>query len=399
MQKLKSNRIGKIAKNEKGSALIGVLTLAVVMAVASVSYLQVSASIAKNRIVQLHDIRAFQAAEAGMMLGVRWLAKSDNCEEAADLFAGYRIEDVVPGFSLDGVSVQVDIVRTSCCIRVEATANSASTIGYNKIIMQDVFPICGGIPFDTTAFDYAIVCGGDFDFRGCGSITSGAQLHANGEVDVNGSARANLDVSSSVKFLIGNRTLDGSVTAPAFDIHKKAVITGEITMASVDEVAIPDIDLYPWYEVALENGEVHNGFSSSSSCTPEGGVLWVNGDVQLSGGPGTTFTGMIIATGNVHISGQVNVVAPADGFAIASRDGDITITTSGTIDGLIYAKSGNYSQTANGNAQGQLIIKGNIRKGGSSDIVAFRKSIPTVPGGGDSVERIMGSWKESNVVP
>ena len=163
---------------------------------------------------------------------------------------------------------------------------------------------------------------------------------------------------------------------------------------------IPEIDLTPWYEEAYANGEVHEGFSISSSYTPNGGILWVNGDVHLSGGPGTTFNGQIIATGNVAISGQVNINAPEGGFAIACQDGDIQITTSGTIRGLVYCKTGDYKQTANGNLEGQIIVKGCIEKGGNSDVVVFGRCVPIIPGGGGIHGKLVaGTWQEANVAP
>jgi cytoskeletal protein CcmA (bactofilin family) len=133
------------------------------------------------------------------------------------------------------------------------------------------------------------------------------------------------------------------------------------------------------------------------SYTPDGGVLWVYGDVHISGG---TFNGMIIATGNVHISGGT-INAPEDGFAIASESGNIRIQTSGTISGLIYAKNGDYTQTANGRVEGQIIINGEISKGGNSDIVVYKKYMPVNPNGSGNNGGclVAGTWKEENITP
>jgi len=164
------------------------------------------------------------------------------------------------------------------------------------------------------------------------------------------------------------------------DPHKKANITDGTSQQSVPPVGIPDIDLTPYLAWAQQHGEVHNGgFSTSSSYTPAGGVLWVNGDVTISSH--AVINGSIIATGDIHVSGAVNIDPTTTSFAMASRDGDITNTSSGRLNGLIYAKTGNYSQTANGELWGQLIINGTIKKGGNSDIINFVRSVPTPPGG------------------
>jgi len=227
-------------------------------------------------------------------------------------------------------------------------------------------------------FNYAVLSGGTFNFRGCGTV-SGSKMHSNSAIDIRGNAGSNLDISSSVEISTGKVTINGSLTAPVVDPHKKANITGGYTETSVPPVTIPDIDLTPYLAWAQQHGEVHNGFSTSSSYTPDGGVLWVNGDVSISSH--AVINGSIIATGNIHVSGHVQIIPTTTVFGMASRNGDITNTSSSRINGLVYAKTGNYSQTANGELYGQLIVNGTIRKGGNSDIINFVRSVPTPPGG------------------
>ena len=309
--------------------------------------------------ISYHNDSAFFAAESGLLMGAAWLTEESAWASFNPLVEGAVREDVIPNLVVNDFNVQVDMMKIDSGVRIRSTAISYSKLGYNKLLCQDAEPD-GAAPFDTTAFDYAIICDGTFDFKGCGSISaqpgSNAYMHSNSDLDIGGNASANLDITSSTRISLGNRTVDGTLTAPELDLHQNATVTGGTTEGAVDEIPIPDIDLTPWYEEAYANGEVHDGFSISSSYTPNGGILWVNGDVHLSGGPGTTFNGQIIATGNVTISGQVNINAPNDGFAIACRDGDVTITTSGTIRGLVYCKTGDYKQTANGHLEVQIIV-------------------------------------------
>lgn len=250
-------------------------------------------------------------------------------------------------------------------------------------------------------FNKAVLSGGTFDFGGSGSITGSngvAQLHSNSAINIKGSADANLDISSSVKISTGNVTVDGSLTAPKVDPHKKAVITDGYTEASVPPVEIPDIDLTPYFNWAKKHGQLYATGDTLPS-DPSGGVIWVNGDVHLSSK--ATINGSIIATGNIHISGgkDVDISSTTTAIALASRDGDITITTSGTLKGLVYAKTGNYSQTANGTLIGQLIVNGTIKKGGNSDIIIYSRSVPTPPGGPGSSNPttawpVVAAWQE-----
>ncbi len=236
-------------------------------------------------------------------------------------------------------------------------------------------------------FNYAILSGGTFDFGGVGAVTSTggvARLHSNSPIDIRGSANTEVSISSHTTISIGNnKTIQGDVTTPDPDWNpNKVTITGAATKQSVPPVEVPDIDLTPYFNWAQQHGEVHNGFSTSSSYTPAGGVLWVNGDVTISSH--AVINGSIIATGNITINGAVDINSTTTTFAVASRNGNIKNTSSGTLTGLVYAKTGDYSQTANGTLIGQLIVNGTIKKGGNSDIVIYKRSVPTPPGGAGS---------------
>jgi len=258
----------------------------------------------------------------------------------------------------------------------------------------------GGSGPTDVAYDYAILSGGTFRFNGCGDIsgTNGAALlHSNDSMNIRGNASANLGIQSSTEIAIGNNiTIDGDVTAPVLDYRpSKVTITGTASEQSVPLVDIPDIDLTPYYNWANDHGEVHNGFyRSGGTYNANGGVIWVNGNVQISSS--TVINGSIVATGNIQITGSADVNASEYGFALASRDGDIKYTSSGVTKGLIYAKMGDYEQTANGRIEGQLIVKGSVKKGGNSDVLVFTKTVPVAPGGGEDTGDIIGvtAWQK-----
>lgn len=249
------------------------------------------------------------------------------------------------------------------------------------------------------AFEYAILCGGDFDFSGCGAIASSSgnsTFHSNGDMSLRGATDALINLSSSTKISINNNvTVGGNVVAPNLSYKSgKVTIGGSATEAPVDIVEIPDIDLTPYYHWAVAHGEVHNGFSTTSSYTPDGGILWVNGDVHITGH--AVISGSIIATGSITISGQADVEAAGTGFSLAARDGDINITSGGTITGLIYANTGGLKYTANGTINGQIIVNGDIKKAGNSDIMsAFTQIIPSPPGGTVTTDYIaVTAWQK-----
>lgn len=267
---------------------------------------------------------------------------------------------------------------------VNSSGKCGSATREAEVLVEDIYAGSGGT--DATdyssmeGFNYAILSGGQFDFKGCGYVTAPtAKMHSNSAIIINGSAQTEIDVSSTTSIKVGNNTVEGSIEAPSLNIHKKAKIVGGATKAAVPPVSIPDIDLTPYFNWAKSHGEVYvGGFSTSSSYTPNGGVMYVIGDVQISSH--AVINGSIIATGDIHVSGAVKINPNTSVFAMATESGDISNTSSGTIKGLVYSKKGDYKQTANGRLEGQIIVGGDVQKGGNSDIILYTQSIPTPPG-------------------
>lgn len=275
----------------------------------------------------------------------------------------------------------VDITNNVALIRSLGVCNDATV----ETILDIKNYGDSGSSWDMTAFDYAMICGGTLDFSGCGSISSTngqVLMHSNNDMNIKGDAQTDISIESSTKIKISNNvTIDGDVAAPDLDYNpSKVTITGTAAVHSVPMVPIPDIDLTPYYNHASDNGEVHNGFSlSGGTYTPNGGILWVNGNVWISSS--AVINGTIIATGDINFGGQASLAASDCGFALVSRDGDVKNTSTGTVEGLIYVKTGDYEHTANGNVEGQIIVNGDIKKAGNSDVLVFDQTIPTPPGG------------------
>jgi hypothetical protein len=65
---------------------------------------------------------------------------------------------------------------------------------------------------------------------------------------------------------------------------------------------------------------------------------------------------------------------------------------------LVYSKKGDYKQTANGRLEGQIIVGGNVQKGGNSDVILFAQSIPTPPGIGSTMPTkslpLISAWQK-----
>jgi hypothetical protein len=402
-------------ETQNGYALI-VVMFAIAAITSFLAMLTFSASQQAFTVRRLSDnIKAKALAESGCeyayaVLSANWEARNDpntfaSIDAQSQSYMGSAANMNSPSFASTETSsggayqISVQPIGTTAALVTTSgrfgDATSEAMVG----IMNYGGNSDDGAILDPIPFEYAILCGGNLLFRGCGTISSAdgsdIKMHSNNEMNVAGDAKANITLSASTKVMLKKVHVGGSIIAPQFELHKQATWDGSKIQKKVPRIAIPDIDLTPYYNWAKTNGEVKNGsFSITSDYTPKGGILWVNGDFSISSH--ATLHGSVISTTNVKLSGQANISPTTCAFGVVSRNGSIDNTSSGTIKGLIYAKSGNYKQTANGRVEGQLIIAGEIQKGGNSDIIVFKKSVPLDPsstGGPQAIDLIgIAAW-------
>ncbi|HSR87714.1 MAG TPA: hypothetical protein VLL07_02075, partial [Pontiella sp.] len=267
---------------------------------------------------------------------------------------------------------------------VNSTGKCGNAVREAEVVVEDIYAGSGGTEApdysSMEGFNYAILSGGQFNFQGSGYVSGSQKMHSNSAIEINGSAQTEINISSTTSIKVGNNTIEGSITAPSMKVHPHADITGGSSLATVPPVSIPDIDLTPYFNWANDHGEVYVGdFSTSSSYSPNGGIMYVIGDVEISSH--AVISGSIIATGNIKITGGAQIQPTTSVFAMATESGNLENTSTGSLEGLVYSKKGNYKQTANGFVKGQIIVGGDVQKGGNSDILIYSQSIPTPPGG------------------
>lgn len=400
MQKLKKSGMFQTLRANKGSALVGTIAFSIILFIASLGYLKVLASTRDSELESLRDDNAFIAAESGLLLGTRW-------QQLQAWPAEYQfgsVNTVYSGLPLNGMTVEVkDSIDINGRVFLISTAKSVPKLRYVKKIVWEV----RSHPFDTNAFNYAMISGDTFSIRGntlitqLDGITPGA-IHSNAAIDINGSASLGdsthiIDVTSSISISTGNNNEYINVKAPSLSLFNSgSMVFGTQTKAAVPTVPIPDIDLSPWFTEASANGAVVTGNINNPLPPASGTILWVNGDVTLNHG---NFNFQIIATGSITLLNTAKVIAPAGGFALASQNGDISINPSQGADvtGLIYVKTGNYNQQANGTVHAQVIANGTISKGGVSTVnMSIGSYIPIAPGR-SQISIKPGTWLEASI--
>lgn len=337
-------------------------------------------------------VKALAIAEAGLnraysILATNWAAR-DNPEMFPDTQYGDGSYSVTIRSITDKL---VLIISTGICGR--ATVD----------VLADIKNYGSGSQWteETDPFNYSILAGGGgMDWQGNGDITlmGNAPVHSNGKLFVNGNGNIIGNVSSSVEIrTVGSAQLRGNADAPSFSGKSPGNVTGTATQRQVPPVQIPDIDLTPFYNTALQNGEVYSGnlhYSSSGTIRPNGGVMWVNGSLKVSGQ--YNIEGCIIATGDIEITGNGDAEKIAKLPLLVSRDGNIKISGSGRYHGLIYAKTGDFTKTGNGDVIGTIICGDKFTKGGGWSLMSYEDVTPTDPSGGALWKDIVGvsAWQK-----
>lgn len=217
-------------------------------------------------------------------------------------------------------------------------------------------------PNQFQGMQHAMFSNGDIDISGTGSVTRGTgqgDVHANQDSDMSG----NTAISGSIA-AVGNASVKGA-----------ASVDGQI-VSGARPIAFPQLDLDHFYQIAQANNQIHNGnLKLNSSRTPAGGVLWVNGEVDLGGGGAknaATFTGVLIATGDIKQASHYIHKQDRDKPALISRDGNIHLSgQTQSLEGFVYAKSGRIDITGGSEIHGALVAWGDIKVAGNWGVINY----------------------------
>jgi hypothetical protein len=374
--------------NNRGSTLIAVLALAIILNLALISISFSTKDTLKKTNTKRVKTAALAIAEAGK-------------EHAISLFRSGSITPVAGRTQsiLDNISFGGGFY--SAWYRANATADTiyvptSAVYGAVRCSIEVKCAITGcPIPTDS-AYNYGLVAGGMITWSGSGNCNTGtARIHCNGQFTAAGSSDFTCQTLSSSTgiSMAGAGNIFGNAKTPSFLRSGVGRVTGTTTLGPVATVSIPSIDLTPYYNQALANGQVFGikSMVGSADVTIPGGVMWVNGPFSYSGSG--NITGCIIATQGITISGSGNITAVNGYPAIVSRDGDIGMSTSGDVTGLIYARVGSIVKSGSGDVTGSIICGGSFSKSGTWNTLTYVNSAPKPPNCTAS-QIIELSWRE-----
>lgn len=381
-----------------GSALVTVMGVIILIALAGAGMV----TLGRQQIFSARRLRDYAKAQIIAESG----ANAAYCLLKTN-FAARNDPNNFPLTAFGDGTYDVNVVPISSNL---AAITSTGLCGLARAVVRvDIknFPLPGPTnqpPQAQGAFGYAVVSGDTMTWNGNGTMTiNGAGIHSNSRYKMTGCeviTGQNCNVSSCVQiWSTGTTEIHGNAQAPAWKGTSPAnIIGGTPTTKAVPLVSIPDVDLTPYYQAALANGQVYSGdvhLTGSTDLVVPGGIMWVNGNLRLN--RSGRMVGCFIATGDVIVTGSGDQEKVAGYPAFVSRDGKVDLSGNGDVHGLVYAKSGSIEKTGNGWVVGSMICAGTFDKGGGWDMLVYENSTPVPPGTPTSSSRdrvIITAWQD-----
>jgi len=248
----------------------------------------------------------------------------------------------------------------------------------------------------SSPYAYTLFVNGDITHNGVSDVK--ALVQCNGELVANGDVTWGDPIEASVVYSVringGNGYVDGTIRSPLFvgsgtdDENIKIKIVEVVPL-----VYFPVLYLDDYYNHALENGQVFPGGTYSGDLDIQGGVRWFKGDVVLKS---VTYSGCIIATGNIIFNGGVIQTKVDNLPAVISRDSYIRFNGSRDIHGLVYSK-GDLLFNGEGTTIGTVIVGGNCTFNGKSGVLAYEYCRPSPKSSGFDDENswpVITAWQK-----
>ncbi|MBN1268619.1 MAG: hypothetical protein JXB04_03450 [Kiritimatiellae bacterium] len=356
---------GYMKQGREGAALITTMIIVVVLVAAAAGVIGLSSQ--ESYIVgRISDqIKAQAIAEAGANEAYSILKRDFSQKSNPEAFPAREFD----GGTYDATVTAYDDDPTKATIMCVASYGSADVSV--KCDVKDFSEAAGGGSSGPVGpYAYAIVAGSTFWAGNGPTDVGGGAVHVNGLYDMKGTTDLICGKLTSISEIcsVGNATITGDAKAPVYSKKSPGNISGTAEVGAVDVVPLPGLDLAPYAAAAQVSGS---------------GVTWIDGSVTISGG--ATIEGVLIATGDIHITGN-SMHVPFNGMAaIISRDGDIHISSQTETHGLLYAMTGNIMLTGGGAHYGSIFCAGELKKTGSWGVVSYADSTPPAdPQGGSS---------------
>ena len=365
-------------ERQRGSALITFLGVILIVSLAAAALVGFARQQAYSVERTKDYIKAQVIAEAGANEAYSLLKTNFAARTNPDLFPQKSFGDGT--YDATVTSVGSDAAQITCeAVVGDATATAIMDVKNFGTSTDDTL-----LPSNPYAYTWLV----NGECRMNGSSVFAGNLHANNNIDVNGSSAwgtetepVHVTASGSGIVFSGPCTLYGDMKAPAIS---GSFSPGTVTEGPVAIVPFPTLDLTPYYTIAAENGQVvaSQTISADTLWDIPGGVKWVNGSLTVKNGKKLTWTGCLIVTGSIDFKGQFHARPYLDYPTVVARDGTITVNGQHDFQGLMYA-GGDITFCGAGVFAGSLLCGGNLRFNGSGARLTYVYSGPGSNGTSD----------------
>jgi cytoskeletal protein CcmA (bactofilin family) len=216
------------------------------------------------------------------------------------------------------------------------------------------------------------------------ALFSDSDIYLGGTADIVGDIHSNGNISLS-----GTPSVDGDGSASGWIKDKKGGITGTKTQYA-PKIPMPVVDVQYYRSIATT---IYSSSQTFSGTTTLDGVIFVDGDMHISGQ--VDGDGVFVATGTIHVDGNVTLANADSSFALISTK-KIKINGSAEIEGVLYAHNAETPATIDGNGTATItgaVVADLITTNGTL-LVTYHTSDQDLPGSESSPIQVdVVSWR------
>jgi len=337
----KTTTTAKIKKMEKKALSKGFALLAAVLAIAVIGVLALyvsSFTITENKIssTQSNSVKAYYLAESGVADAINKIKNDSTWKSAFETNPSWNQTYTKTDALYPGSSYTIQIANTALAngvITVTGNYKSGNQIS-KRVVKTVVFKALGG---NSTLNAIGIYSYGSIKTQSANNITiNNGGLHSNGNIQTN--ASTNLNVSGDIT-AVGNNNLNaGNVHASSTRDKQSNPPVAIIEMPSVSFDTAGDPNSLKARAAQVYTPTQFTNSVLNNSIINLTGIIYVTGDITITGSKIITINGALVSDGSINITGAINLT--------------INQANTSTPAGLIAKNNISFSSAANVNMSG-----------------------------------------------
>ncbi|NQU39023.1 MAG: hypothetical protein HQ523_03635 [Lentisphaerae bacterium] len=347
---------------EEGSAMVIVLCMAGLMLMAAFAISMISGSMARKSTKITHGVQALAIAEAGV---------ADALERMSTNYVAGMDMTFTSDYGEGSYVVSTTTDMSTAAVVIESEGQSQ---GERRSTVVELL--------------------GDISLLRDRALGAGDAILAEGDVtletaalQINGSVHANGNVLHST----GNTQVNGDVSAVG--IVQVGVAGGYSQLPNSARIPVPDFQPFDAWKAAAIAGGIYYPSSvtlSGSSITPANGIVYVDGDVEISNNSG--MTGTLVASGSITINNRFYQTSFNTNWPCLLAGMNIGLHNRNTYYGVIFAGNDIVSRN-NRDITGALVALNNIYVENHAVINPLTQSPAWTPEGSNATpEVVVGGW-------